>query len=83
MHTVLVHVCVQVIQNNQSLEDCPSISDIYSGNAGDVEVNVGFIRQCYINQIFEEVQMYDVYRYDGSCTCNYVYACNLCVHVAL
>ena len=52
---------VQVIMNNQTLEDCP---DIFGGGFGsDIEVNVGFIRQCYFNQIFDRVQEYDVYRY--------------------
>ena len=51
---------VQVIRNNQSLEDCP---DIFGGDSLDTEVNVGFIRQCYFNQIFDAVQEYDVYRY--------------------
>ena len=47
--------------NNQTLEDCP---DIFGGGFGsDIEVNVGFIRQCYFNQIFDRVQEYDVYRY--------------------
>jgi prominin 1 len=51
----------EVIMNNQTLEDCP---DIFGGGFGsDIEVNVGFIRQCYFNQIFDRVQEYDVYRY--------------------
>ena len=54
---------MQVIRNNHSIDDCPSIGDIFGGNAGDEEITVGFIRQCYINQIFERVQEYDVYRY--------------------
>ena len=54
---------MQVIRNNHSIDDCPSIGDIFGGNAGDEEITVGFIRQCYINQIFEQVQEYDVYRY--------------------
>ena len=49
-----------MIRNNQSLEDCP---DIFGGDSLDTEVNVGFIRQCYFNQIFDAVQEYDVYRY--------------------
>lgn len=51
----------EVILNNFTSTECPDLYDLQE--AEDVEVNVGFIRQCYINQVFEQIQEYDVYRY--------------------
>lgn len=56
-------VCVQVIRNDYDIDDCPTVDDLLSGEAEDTTVDVGFIRQCYINQFFERLQEYDQYRY--------------------
>ena len=53
----------QVIRNNFSIDDCPSLGELFRGGGDDSDVNVGYIRQCYFNQMFEWVQQYDVYRY--------------------
>ena len=54
---------VQRIRNDYNIEDCPTVDEIFAGNTEDTTVDVGFIRECYINQFFERLQEYDVYRY--------------------
>ena len=53
---------IQVIRNEYNPEDCPTLDEILAGDAEDTTVDVGFIRQCYINQFFERLQEYDEYR---------------------
>jgi prominin 1 len=53
----------RVIRNEYNPEDCPTLDEILAGDAEDTTVDVGFIRQCYINQFFERLQEYDEYRY--------------------
>ena len=67
-----------MIQNDFNSDDCPSLGDVFGGEAEDIEVDVGFIRECYFNQIFEQIKEYDVYRYILymqmyiHCTCMYM-----------
>jgi prominin 1 len=53
----------EVINSDYNIDDCPAFNDLVGGTAEDVTVDVGFIQQCYINQFFEEIKKYDVYRY--------------------
>ena len=58
-----------MIRNDYDIEDCPSLGELFGGDADDEDADVGFIRQCYFNQIFERVQEYDVYRCVCVCMC--------------
>ena len=54
---------LQVIRNDFNIEDCPDVDQLLNGEANNITVDVGFIRECYINQFFERLQEYDEYRY--------------------
>ena len=60
-----------MIRNDYNIDDCPSLfgsDDDEDDDDDDDEVDVvvdvvGFIRQCYFNQIFEQIQQFDTVRY--------------------
>ena len=54
---------LQFILDNQDPDDCPGLGDLQFGD----DVNVGYIRQCVINEAFDEVQQYDQYRLVHAC----------------
>ena len=48
----------QFIQDDQNADDCPGLSNLNFDN----DVDVGYIRECVINEVFDNVQRYDRYR---------------------
>ena len=60
---------VQVIRNDYAIEDCPTVEEIARGEEGNVTLDVGYIRQCYINQFFEQIQEYDKARSGRAQSC--------------
>ena len=53
--------------------ECPGNAEgaNYLNNFDNIELNVGYIRNCIINGAFEELAQYDTYRYVHV----YVYMC--------
>ena len=49
---------MQYIDDSYNRENCPSILDVFN----DPQLNVGYFRQCIINNAFGEIERYDVYR---------------------
>ena len=63
----MLRFCVFVDQIiRRDVDECSDFNSIVGGyDEGEVDLTAGYIQHCIVDQGFEQIQQYDLYRYVG------------------
>ena len=67
VHTLYYVIVDQIL--HRDVDECSDFSSIVEGyNEGMVDLTAGYIQHCIVDQGFDKIKQYDLYRYIGNTT---------------